>query len=151
MNKFLAILHITGVSCGVLLAVAPAWSQPVIDATQRVQIAPVPNAREYFVKAGDALVDKDKIGTELTQSEKQKLVERNAEALQILREGFSYEYQLTSTAYDEAAMKYSANLRALARLLVAGKHTPHAAMGSVPPTVIWMQSAWALKCRVGHL
>ena len=128
MDKFLAFLRVMGVSWGVLLAVAPAWSQPMNDATQRVQIVAVPYAREYIVKAGNALVDKEKIGAELTQPEKQKLVERNAEALQILREGFSYEYQQTSTAFDEAAMKYHTNTRVLARLLVAEGQT-YAARG----------------------
>lgn len=128
MRKSLVFLCVIGVSGGVLSTAAPSQSQPVIDTAQRVKVVPIPNAREYFVRAGDALVDKDKIGTELTLSEKQKLVERNAQALQILREGFSYEYQMTSTVFDEAAMKSNANLRALARLLVTEGQS-HAARG----------------------
>ena len=128
MRKSLVFLCVIGISGGVLSTAAPSQSQPVIDIAQRVKVVPIPNACEYFVRAGDTLVDKDKIGTELTLSEKQKLVERNAQALQILREGFSYEYQMTSTAFDEAAMKSNANLRALARLLVAEGQS-HAARG----------------------
>jgi hypothetical protein len=56
------------------------------------------------------------------------MVARNAEALRTLREGFSYEYRLTSTAFDQASINYNANLRALARILIVEGQT-HAALG----------------------
>jgi hypothetical protein len=131
MGNHLKFLRVLGVSCGLLLTVSPTWSQVGVEApkvaTQPMQIVPVPNALDYFVKASDAVVDKDALWDKLTLPQKQKIVVRNAEALRILREGFSYEYLLTSTAFDEAAMNYSANLRALARILIVEGQT-HAAL-----------------------
>jgi hypothetical protein len=56
------------------------------------------------------------------------MVARNAEALRILREGFSYEYLLTSPSFDEDSIKYNANLRALARILIV-EGDAHVAQG----------------------
>lgn len=127
MNKLLW-LHIIGIGCSVLFPSAPTRAQPDIAPPPKIKIAPQPNARDFFIKAGNALVGRDRLGTELTGPEKQQLVERNAEALRILREGFSYEYQQTLTVFDEAALNTNTKLRALARLLVVEGQI-HAARG----------------------
>jgi hypothetical protein len=91
MGNHLKFLRVLGVSCSLLLTVSPTWSQVGAEAPkvakQPVQVIPVPNALEYFVKASDAVVDKDALWDKLTLPQKQgwsratlRLCERCAKA-----------------------------------------------------------------------
>ena len=94
------------------------------------QVLPTPNAFDYDVRAGNALVDSDKVQEALgiqrygtsrrppayTLSQKEALIRENAPALKLVRAGFAFRY-LSPYRAESDPFPYYAKFRAIARLL----------------------------------
>lgn len=88
---------------------------------------PAHNAFDDFQQAGNAVVDDRKIGDAISRqprlaptyslTDKEALVQENAEALKTLREGFAYPYVNPPARSFSALFPYYAKFRGLARLL----------------------------------
>lgn len=94
---------------------------------------PSPNAFDFYVKAGNAIVDENKVDFAISTrhsvsrtepddhayslAEKDALVAENARALGLLRRGFAYPYLNPSARSFSALFPYFAKFRGTARLL----------------------------------
>jgi hypothetical protein len=114
------VLFLAG--CGVHSA-APPDPMPVVTIPQVA--LPTPNAFDYDVKAGTALVDRDKIEDALsatrsltyTLAQKEELVRENAQVLRLVRAGFAFPFVSDESRTGNAAIRNYSKIRRIARLL----------------------------------
>lgn len=118
------------VAAGVIMLPAAGWwwlnLDPVIDRT--LDPLPSPNAFDFFVAAGEMLVDADGISAALSSAPKPRGAERTPEQLQdalrasapalaTLRAGMKHEYAHPPVTSFDTLLPHLARFRSLARLL----------------------------------
>jgi len=90
-------------------------------------VMPVPNAFDYYVAAGKAVINEkqiDDINTlkpviAMTLAQKEAVIVQNAAALESLHQGFAYEYRNPPLRSAYATIPYLSPMRGVARLLKA--------------------------------
>ncbi len=100
-----------------------AMRNPVVDIPTSAM--PKPNAFDYYVSAGNAVVGDKQIGdavatkplTPYSLGQKEALVQQNASVIQTLHQGFAYPYLSPPARSINALFPYFAKFRGVARLL----------------------------------
>lgn len=107
-------------------------TEPAI--TVPTPVLPSPNAFDFYVAAGKAMMDNNKISYAIssrhsspgsdpldhdyTLAQKEALVAENSHALGLLRQGFAYDYHNPPVRSFSALLPYYAKFRGMARLLM---------------------------------
>lgn len=117
-------------ACILLIGVGAFLFLKTINAEPDVRIPtprmPTPNAYDYYVAAGKALVDNDKVSdaisvrpsTQYSANFRIQLLRKNAKALSLLRRGFRYRYLHPPVRARDQSYLHNSLFRDLARLLM---------------------------------
>ena len=100
-----------------------AMKTPVVNIPN--PIMPRPNAFDFYVKAGNAIIDDKQIGDALgmkptapsTLAQKEALVQQNSGVINALHQGFAYRYLNPPARSFDTLFPYYAKFRSTARLL----------------------------------
>lgn len=93
--KYIALTVVAVVVAGSGIALWMHAAQPIPKITIPQRKMPSPNAYDYYVRAGQAIRSKVNYNDDnISLSDREAILKKDAKALKLLREGFSYQYML---------------------------------------------------------